>query len=152
MLIFLHRPWVRISMQPCNGRPILWFVKPAFYKGFIKYCKVGRLVFNEILQFCNSLQLFITLYSILWSLLMLFSECKNLVGNLIVSFLVVVFLTSSCWSSISFLLILSVVMAAKTLMTNMIFCCNCFWKLDCCKFFDILLYVTWCIDLWNSEI
>ena len=30
--------------------PYCDLLKPAFYKGFIKYCKVGRLVFDEILQ------------------------------------------------------------------------------------------------------
>lgn len=31
--------------------PYCDLLQPAFYKGFIKYCKVRRLVFNEILQF-----------------------------------------------------------------------------------------------------
>lgn len=30
-------------------------LKPAFYKCFIKHCKVGRLDFDEILQVCDSL-------------------------------------------------------------------------------------------------
>ena len=37
------------------GWPNRDLLKPAFYKGFIKYCKVGRLVFDEILQFCDAL-------------------------------------------------------------------------------------------------
>ena len=35
--------------------PYCDLLKPAFYKGLIKFFKVGRLVFYEILQFCDSL-------------------------------------------------------------------------------------------------
>lgn len=37
------------------GWPDYDLLKPAFYKCFIKHCKVGRLLLNEILQFSDSL-------------------------------------------------------------------------------------------------
>ncbi len=37
------------------GWPDYDLFKSAFYKGLIKYCKVGRLVFDKILQFSDAL-------------------------------------------------------------------------------------------------
>ena len=66
-----------------------YLFKPSFYQGFIKFSKVGTLLFNEILQFGNSSNLGISGGGINSALLALFTELKNLFGNLIVGFLAV---------------------------------------------------------------
>lgn len=45
----------RFQFNGAVGWPDYDLLKPAFYKGFIKHCKVGRLVFDEILQFSDTL-------------------------------------------------------------------------------------------------
>ena len=63
--------------------------QPAFYQGFIEGFKVGTLLFNVILQVVDSCNLCVSGSGVNSALLALFTELENLVGYLVVGFLVV---------------------------------------------------------------
>lgn len=66
-----------------------YLFEPAFNQGFIKFSKVGTLLLDEILQVVNSCNLCISGGGIDGVLPALFSECKYLLCDFIISFLVV---------------------------------------------------------------
>lgn len=66
-----------------------YLFQPAFNQGFIEFSKVGTLLLDEILQVVDSGNLCISGSSVNSTLPALFAELENLVGNLIVGFLVV---------------------------------------------------------------
>lgn len=69
--------------------PDSYLFQPAFHQGFIKFSKVGTLLLDEILQVVDSGNLCISGGGINGTLLALFAELENFVGNLIVGVLVV---------------------------------------------------------------
>lgn len=66
-----------------------YLTKPAFYQGFIEEFKVGTLLFNVILQVVNSFNLRVSGSCVNSVFFTLFAELENLVGYLVVGFLVV---------------------------------------------------------------
>ena len=63
--------------------------EPAPDQRFIEFRQVCRLAANEILKRCDALDLVVSCYRVDIGLLFQFPEPENLIGNLIVGFLVV---------------------------------------------------------------
>lgn len=60
-------------------------LQSALYQGFIEFCQVCTLFLDEILQLGDSTNLLISGESVDGGLFALFTECENLLGNLIVA-------------------------------------------------------------------
>ena len=72
-----------------------YLTKPAFYQGFIEGFKVGTLLLDVVLQVVNSCNLRVSGSCVNGAFFTLFAELENLVGYLVVGFLLLAFLSSS---------------------------------------------------------
>lgn len=64
-------------------------LEPAFYQGLVELSKVGTLLLDVVLQVVDSFNLGVSGNGVNSAFFTLFAELENLVGNLIVGFLVV---------------------------------------------------------------
>ena len=93
MLFPLHDSASISTFRPDFNSTVYLSVQTVIFRNqrFVEFRQFGRLASDKILKCCDTLDLFVSCYRINGGLLFQFPEPENLIGNLIVSFLVVGF-------------------------------------------------------------